>query len=91
MGDYGEYFGYALILQNNELIEDETVLAPIEEDGVCDKNKVCVKCSECDILMKYNRNRWICPICGKKVTHKTVYDYIQKLNEEFYDTYDDIY
>lgn len=95
MENYGEYYGYALIFRDGELSEDDIVTGPIPGEGICDKSKVYVKCGKCGQWMKYSRRRWICPVCGCKITHTPVYDYIQRLNQEFYDKfendYDDIY
>ena len=91
MNDYGKYFGYALILKGGELYEDDIVTHPVEGEGICNKEKVYVKCGSCGEWMKYDHRRWICQNCGCKVTHKTVYDYIQDQNQKFYDEYDNDY
>lgn len=87
MGKIGEYNGYALKIKNSVLSEYRMLKNSIP--GCDDGNGVYVKHADCKVWMEFKGDKWICPICGGKLLKSVAYDYINELNQQFYDEIED--
>lgn len=94
MQNYGEYYGYALKIEDHELKEYKMVDNP-HLLGCDDGNGVYVYCADCKKWMKFHIDKWECPKCKGKLLKEVAYEYIEELNEEgeewFNEDYDDYY
>ena len=90
MQNYGEHYGYSLIIKNHELSEYGMVDNPFLV-GCDDGNGVYVRCGDCNEWMEFQKNKWVCPVCGSKILKKAAYEYIEYLNKEGLKDFDEDY
>ena len=80
MQNYGEFYGYSLIIKDCVLKEYKMMKKPVA--GCDDGNGVYVRCGDCKKWMELKEDKWICPSCGGKLLKSVAYEFIEELNEE---------
>ncbi len=87
MQKIGEFYGYSLIIKNSVLSEYRMLKRPIP--GCDDGNGVYVKHGDCKAWMEFKDDKWVCPVCGGKLLKSVAYDYINELNKQFHEDFED--
>lgn len=60
--------------------------------GCDDGNGVYVYHEDCHKWMIFQKNKWVCPVCGFKILKSAAYEYIEELNREGLENdYDEYY
>lgn len=87
MQNFREFYGYSLKIKDQILSEYRILKKPIP--GCGNPNNIYVKHVDCKAWMKFEDDKWVCPVCGGKMLQSAAIEYINDLNQQFYEDVED--